>query len=249
MIGRLGVEFRLNCEIGRDVSFTELEAQHDAVFIGIGLGETNSLGIHGEELANVIDAMTFIEQVKTRDWDSIYVGKNVVVIGGGNTAIDAATQAKRLGAENVTMMYRRTEAEAPAYEYELEIARQDGVEFLWQTTPTAFGGFDRVLSMRVRGPDGGEYKIACDMAIKAIGQRKQAAFLRDVIGIETDDGGRAVVGENMQTSRENVFAGGDCVNGGAEAVDAAQMGKHAAAGIHKFLTGEIVLFAGAEKIS
>lgn len=249
MIGRLGVEFRLNCEIGRDTSFAELEALHDAVFVGIGLGETNTLGIPGEELANVIDAMSFIEQVKTRDWDSIFVGRNVVVIGGGNTAIDAATQAKRLGAENVTMMYRRTETEASAYDYEFEIARRDGVEFLWQTTPTAFGGFDRVLSMRVRGADGGEYKIACDMAIKALGQRKQIDFLRDVAGIETDESGRAVVDENMRTSKVNVFAGGDCVNGGAEAVDAAQMGKHAAARIHEQLTGEAVTFAGADNIS
>lgn len=249
MIGRLGVEFRLNCEVGRDISFAELESEHNAVFVGIGLGQTNMLGIPGEELANVIDAMSFIEQVKTRDWDSIFVGKNVVVIGGGNTAIDAATQARRLGAEKVTMMYRRSEAEAPAYAYELEIARRDGVEFLWQTTPTGFGGFDRVLSMRVRGADGGEYKIACDMAIKAIGQRKQGSFLRDVAGIETDEAGRAVVDERMQTSKPNVFAGGDCVNGGAEAVDAAQMGKHAAAGIHRHLTGEAVPLAGADKIS
>ena len=103
MVGRLGVQFRLGCEVGRDVSFADLEAAHDAIFIGVGLGATNKLGIPGEDLPGVYDALEFIERVKTRDWASVPLARTVAVIGAGNTAIDAVTQAKRLGAEKVML--------------------------------------------------------------------------------------------------------------------------------------------------
>ena len=167
----------------------------------------------------------------------------------GNTAVDAVTQARRLGAQRVIMVYRRTEKDAPAYEYEMELARKDGVEFSWQSAPVGILSEDgvRVSSLRCERADGSLelFDIPCDMVIKAVGQTKMSGFFADVIGAETDDKGRVKVSENMQTSNPRVFAGGDCANGGAEAVDAAQMGKLAAMGIHESLTGEKGEFAGA----
>jgi glutamate synthase (NADPH/NADH) small chain len=249
MVVRLGVEFKLNTEIGRDISFEELQAKHDAVFLGIGLGATNKLNIAGEDSEGVFDALDFIEYVKTRDWKSVPLGRTVAVVGAGNTAIDAVTQAKRLGAERVLMVYRRTEKDISAYDYEYELAKKDGVEFVWQAAPVeiAAGENGARLSLRCRKTDGTErlFEIPCDMVIKAIGQQKMRSFFEQVAGVETDEKGRVVVNELMQTSNPKVFAGGDCVNGGAEAVDASQMGKYAAQGIHFSLTGEKIEFAGA----
>ncbi|MBX7053807.1 MAG: NAD(P)-dependent oxidoreductase [Pyrinomonadaceae bacterium] len=244
-VKRLGVEFRLNCEIGRDVSFDGLRAAHDAVFLAVGLGATNRLNIPGEDLDGVIDALHFIETIKTRDWRSVPLGRTVAVIGAGNTAIDAVTQAKRLGADRVILIYRRTEKDAPAYDYEMELARKDGVEFMWQTSPVEILGSERVTGLRVADAAGLVTEIECDQVIKAIGQQKMASFFTDIAGVAADEKGRVVINENMQSSDPKIFAGGDCANGGAEAVDASQMGKHAAMGIHEALTGEKVEFAGA----
>ena len=263
-IRKLGVKFELNCEIAvmsqppalggeQKASLVKLSANaddsdllsnHDAVFLAIGLGATNNLNIEGEDLDGVMDALHFIEKVKTRDWKSVPISKTVVVIGAGNTAIDAVTQAKRLGAERVLMIYRRTEKDISAYAYEYELAKKDGIEFLWQTAPIEILGNGKVSGLRCKKADESEFEIACDMVIKAIGQQKQVGFLQS-IGIAFDEKGRVAVNEIMQTSNPRIFAGGDCVNGGAEAVDASQMGKLAAQGIHFSLTGESVKFAGS----
>lgn len=250
-VEKMGVRFELNTEIVGDghtqagsLRSDDLRSRHDAIFLATGLGQTNRLNIPGEELDGVFDALPFIEFIKTRDWKSIPLGKKVVVIGAGNTAIDAVTQAKRLGAEKVTLMYRRTEKDAPAYDYEMELARKDGVEFMWETTPVEIIGGDRITGIRVRQGDR-ELMVECDQVIKAIGQQKMFSFFTDVVGVQVDAKGRVVVNENMQTSNPMIFAGGDCANGGAEAVDASQMGKLAAMGIHEILTGEKVEFAGA----
>lgn len=243
LVEQLGVDIKLNCEIGRDVSLDELQTQHGALFLGVGLGKTNNLNLAGEDLAGVYDALHFIEQVKTRRWDAVPLGRIVTVIGAGNTAIDAVTQAKRLGAERVLMVYRRTAKDISAYAYEYELAKKDGIEFLWQTTPVAILGSSAVTGLRCRNADGLEFDLACDMVIKAIGQQKQVNFLQS-LGVKLDEKGRVLVNELMQTSDPRIFAGGDCVNGGAEAVDAAQMGKLAAQGIHQTLTGERVALAG-----
>jgi len=259
-VAQLGVKFLLNTkivaaapddevlgEINR-VSFDLLQEWHDAVFLAVGLGETNKLNIPGEEMDGVVDALHFIEKVKTRDWKSVPLGKSVAVIGAGNTAIDAVTQAKRLGAERVTMVYRRSEKDIPAYDYEYELAKKDGVEFVWQAAPVGIlaGENGSALSLRCEKTDGSLQllDISCDMIIKAVGQQKMRSFFEKVAGVETDEKGRVVVNENMQTSKPGIFAGGDCVNGGAEAVDASQMGKLAAQGIHRTLTGEDIRFAG-----
>lgn len=254
---QIGIRFGMNIEIVKELTeppiiaggllkrpFGDIYEQWHAIFVAIGLGETNELNIGGEGLSGVVDALDFIGQVKTRDWKNIPIGRNVVVIGAGNTAVDAVTQAKRLGAERVTMVYRRFEKDAPAYGYEMELARKDGIEFIWNATPVEIIGDTRVEGMRVRVGEG-ELDIVCDMVIKATGQQKMASFFTDVIGVEVDEKGRVIVNENMQTSDPKVFAGGDCANGGKEAVDASQMGKLAAMGIHLSLTGEKVEFAGA----
>ncbi len=274
-IEKLGVKFRVNCEIagvsepsasadGLSSGKIKLEVKsdvvnydvqpsataddsdlHDAIFLAVGLGKTNELNIPGEDKAGVMDALHFIEQVKTRDWNSVEIGKTVAVIGAGNTAIDAVTQAKRLGAERVLMIYRRTEKDISAYQYEYELAKKDGIEFLWQTSPIEIIGNGKVEGLKCQKADGSEFEIACETVIKAIGQTKQTAFFNS-IGIATDEKNRVAVSELMQTSNPKIFAGGDCVNGGAEAVDAAQMGKFAAQGIHANLFGEKVEFAGAK---
>jgi glutamate synthase (NADPH/NADH) small chain len=273
-IAAMGVKFMLNTKVGAEahspsdlseesrlpiqnakskiqnqiVSFADLESWHDAIFLGVGLGDTNKLGIPGEDSDGVWDALHFIEKIKTRDWKSVPFGKTVAVIGAGNTAIDAVTQAKRLGAEKVVMVYRRTERDASAYDYEMELARKDGIEFIWQAAPVGIvqGENGSRLSLRCEKTDGSLrlFDIPCDMVIKATGQLKMRSFFETVAGVAIDEKGRVVVAENLQTSNPKIFAGGDCANGGAEAVDAAQMGKLAAQGIHFSLTGEAIKFAG-----
>jgi len=257
MAEKLGVEFVLDTEIVQEaggngtISFADLQQRHDALFIGVGLGETNRLNIPGEDLDGVYDALHFIEKIKTREWSSVPVGKTVVVIGAGNTAVDAATQAKRLGAERVLMVYRRSEDDMPAYDYEYELAKHDRIEFVWQTTPveiSAGGPHDTAkLLLRCEKTDDSltRIDIPCDLIIKAIGQQKMRGFFETVAAVNVDERGRVLVNEQMQTSDPRIFAGGDCVNGGGEAVEAAQMGKLAAIGIHQLLTSVSVVFAGS----
>ena len=231
-IAGLGVKFLLNTEIVlgttpesevigdvSTVAFELLEQWHDAIFLATGLGETNKLNIPGEDLEGVYDALEFIEYIKTRDWKTVPLGKTVAVIGAGNTAIDAVTQAKRLGAEKVMMVYRRTEKDASAYDYELELAKKDGVEFVWQAAPVGIMADDdnsHVTGLRCEKTDGSLelFEIHCDMVIKAVGQQKMRGFFETVAGVDVDDKGRVVVNDQMQTSNPKIFSGGDCANGG-----------------------------------
>ncbi len=258
-VENIGVNFQLNTNIvGEEemttgqinVRFSSILENYDAVFLAVGLGATNRLNIMDEILPNVIDALDFIERIKTRDWKSVPLGKTVAVIGAGNTAIDAVTQAKRMGAEKVVMVYRRTEKDISAYQYEYELAKRDGVEFVWQAAPIAILENENgsALTLRCEKTDGSNqlFEIPCDLIIRAIGQQKQISFFKEIANIEIDEKGRVRVNELMQTSNPIIFAGGDCVNGGAEAVDASQMGKLAAQGIHESLFGEKIEFAGAK---
>ncbi|HMF57831.1 MAG TPA: NAD(P)-dependent oxidoreductase [Pyrinomonadaceae bacterium] len=265
MVASLGVKLSLDTEIGKDISLSDLESKHDAIFLATGLGATQRLNISGEDLPGVYDALDFIEKIKARDWANVPIGRTVAVIGAGNTAIDAVTQARRLGAERVLMIYRRSEREMPAYKYEYELAKQDAVEFWWQTAPVKILASKdgsravalRCVRMELGKPDasgrrsaqpvaGSEFDIPVDMIIKALGQQKMRAFFENISGVNMDNSGRIRVNrETMQTDNPKYFAGGDCVNGGREAVDASQMGKLAAMGIHESLTGEHVEFAGA----
>ena len=213
----LGVELRMGVTVE---SIDELLAEHDAVFVGIGLGSTKRLGIPGEDLPGVVDALTFIEHLKTHPYRDTRVGQRVVVIGAGNTAIDAVTQAKRLGAAAATIVYRRGEADMPCYHYEYELAKRDGCGFRFQAAPQRIvsNGNGTAGGVEVRTPQGNEL-IPCDMVIIAIGQGE-----RDELAIPRD--------------HPKVFTGGDCANGGAEIVNAAAEGVQAAKEIHKMLSGQ-----------
>jgi dihydropyrimidine dehydrogenase (NAD+) subunit PreT len=222
LIRSMGVEFKLGVEVDPE----KLENEFDAVFIGIGLGASRKLNIPGEDLDGVVDAIRFIEDYKTK---TTQVGRRVVVIGAGNTAIDAATAAVRLGAEEVHIVYRRGEEEMPAFEYEYEIAKLDGVRFEWHVRPERVLGTGAVEGLECARPDGSSFTIACEMVIPAIGQTR-------IEGVDLSSVNR----ETGQTANPKYFAGGDCVNGGREVVDAVADGKRAAVGIAKWLESATV---------
>ncbi|MFN2399942.1 MAG: NAD(P)-dependent oxidoreductase [Gemmatimonadaceae bacterium] len=246
MVLDLGVELKAGVTVGRDVAFERLEQDHDAVFVGVGLGQSRSLGIPGEDLAGVQDALAFIEHLKTHPYSATPIGRRVIVIGAGNTAIDAATQAKRLGAERVTIIYRRGELEMPAYDYEYELAKSDGCEFRFFTVPQRILGSSFVSGVECLraqpgppSPDGrctavelpgSAHVLECDTILKALGQQPLNELARAA--------GLRIEGSRMTSDKPNVFVGGDCGNGGAEIVNAAAEGKWAALQIHEFLTGE-----------
>ena len=216
MVLDLGITLKTGVTVGRDVTMDQLLKDFDAVLVAIGLGATKNLGLPGEQLEGVVDALSFIETLKVRR-DEVRVGRHVVVIGAGNTAIDAVTQARRLGAESSTIVYRKGAEDMPCYEYEYELARTDGCSFRFHSTPLEIVGRNgRVEGLRVRTPHG-EETVTCDMIIKAIGQAA-----------------REFAGPN---SNPKVFTAGDCANGGKEIVNAAAEGKQAAAKIHALLTG------------
>ncbi len=242
----LGVDIRYETVLGEDLKFEDLEKDFDAIFLGVGLGPTSRMGIPGEELKGVYEALHFIEYIKNHDFDSIPAGETTVCIGAGNTAVDVVTQAKRIGTKRVVMSYRRGRAEMPAYDYEYDLAAGDEVNFEWNTMPIAILGDDRVTGIRLQRTEvaggkvtpieGSEFEIPCDRIVKAIGQPKQVELLSKSAGIKLDGKGRIEVDEaTLQTSNPKVFAGGDAVNGGAEIVNASAHGKRAALGIFKTL--------------
>ncbi|HEV8398449.1 MAG TPA: NAD(P)-dependent oxidoreductase [Gemmatimonadales bacterium] len=209
----LGVELQLGVTVD---SLDPLLKAYDAVFVAVGLGKTNGLGIPGENLEGVVDALTFIEHLKTHPYHETRVGKRVLVIGAGNTAIDAVTQAKRLGAEEATIVYRRGEDDMPCYDYEYELAKRDGCGFRFNVSPKRIVGTGRVKGLEVERSDKTRETIPSDMVIVAIGQgaRTELAWPKD---------------------DPRVFVGGDCANGGAEIVNAAAEGVQAAKRIHEML--------------
>ena len=212
----LGVELRLGVMVGRDVPLDSLLTDYDAVFVGVGLGTTKALGIPGEDLEGVVDALSFIEHLKTHPYRETKVGRRVVVVGAGNTAIDAVTQAKRLGAEQATIVYRRGEADMSCYDYEYELAKRDGCAFRFHAVPKRVVGNGRVEGLEVETPQGRE-TIPCDMVIIAIGQGARREFA-------------------PPRGHPKVFEGGDGANGGAEIVNAAAEGVAAAKRINEMLS-------------
>jgi len=230
----------------------EIERRFDAIFIGVGLGETWDLRLPGEDLHGVYGAIEFIERTKSEPFARIDVGARVAVIGAGNTAIDVVTAARRLGAESAYVIYRRSEGSMPAFHYEYELAQKDGVVFLWHTQPLAILGRDGAVTgltcartrlegrsrwARVEITPGSDFVLEVDMVVKALGQQPVAPFLESIPDIELK-GGRVVVNpETHQTGNRKYFAGGDCVNGGKEVVDAVAEGMAAARGIDRWLEG------------
>lgn len=251
MIRALGVEIRNGITVGKDVIPAELERDYDAIFIGIGLGATEDLHIPGEELEGCRDALSFIEETKSKSFNQVKVAPRVAVIGAGNTAIDVVTAARRLGAEEVYMVYRRGPDEMSAFDYEYELAKKDCVTFLWQSLPVRILGKDRVdglecVRTRPGTKDKGgrisfqpvagtEFQLDVSMVVKALGQKRSVEFLRQIPGLELNNGCIVVDHETMRTASPRYFAGGDCVNGGGEVVDAVAHGKQAALGIHQVL--------------
>lgn len=250
-IESLGVEIRSATTIGVDVSTEQLFSDHDAVFVGIGLGSVPPLGLAGEELDGVRDALEFIADLRAGDVD--LTGERVAVIGGGNTAIDAVSQAARLGAERVHLVYRRGRGDMKAYAHDIERALASGVEFNHWSAPVRIDGDGSVGALVCEGtehvPDGdggtklapvgdSEYSIAVTMVMRATGQEKRVGLFDQLDGVVTDDAGRVVVDDNFRTGNPRVWAGGDCVNGGKEVVNAVAHGKAAAASIDRTLRSD-----------
>jgi len=191
-----GIEIKYGQELGKDISLKQLKKEFDAVFLGIGVGVARQLDIKGEKLEGVVDAISFIYDIRDKGYSSVPVGEKVAVIGMGMTAIDAATQAKRLGAKEVTMLYRRTQDEMPCTEYELNIAKLDGCEIIWLAAPIKIkGSWGKVKQlvcskMKLGEPDasgrrspvdtGEKFTLDVDMVIKAAGQTPFEKLMKKV---------------------------------------------------------------------
>jgi glutamate synthase (NADPH/NADH) small chain len=249
LVKSLGVELRCGIAVGHDVSIAQLEKDYDALFLGIGLGAATRLRIPGEELPEVVDALEFISHLRTHPLEKVAVGRRVAVIGCGNTAIDAVTQSKRLGAEHAFVVYRRGESDMSAYDFEYALAKADGAAFVFHAVPIEVigkGGHvtglrlarTHVVDGRVEIVPGSDFIEPCELVLKAVGQEKQVALLRRLFpGLPTDARGVILCDPlTGQTANPRIFAGGDCANGGREVVNAVGEGKKAAHGIHAFLT-------------
>nr|HNH22607.1 NAD(P)-dependent oxidoreductase [Ferruginibacter sp.] len=249
ILGIGGIEIRYNQELGRDISLTQLKKDYDAVYLAMGVGIARKLDIPGEKLEGVVDAIQFIYDIRSNGFSSVPVGDKVAVIGMGMTAIDAATQAKRLGASEVTLVYRRTEAEKPCTDVELDIAKLDGCEIIWLAAPLKVKGSNGKVKqlvcskMKLGEPDasgrrspvdtGETFAMEVDMVIKAAGQ---VPYEKLVKKYKLDNkNGKLVLKDKATTNIKGVFAGGDAVNGGKEVVDAVQAGKDGASSILSYL--------------
>jgi dihydropyrimidine dehydrogenase (NAD+) subunit PreT len=248
MIEKLGVKMENGKELGANLSVAELQTNFDAIFLSVGLGAAPTLGIPGEE--HIIDGLEYIEQSKL-DARNLVIGSSVVVIGAGNTAIDCATIAKRLGAKEVTMVYRRSEKEMTAYAHEYDFIKREGVSFAFLTQPVRVlaenGTVKSLKCVRMNlGPTdasgrpspqpvaGSEFLFVADQIVKAIGQEKPS--VATLLKLKTLRGFIQVNAE-FETSLAGVYAGGDCIRarGAASTVMAVQDGKLAARAIHERL--------------
>ncbi len=228
-----GITLQTGAALGRDVTLDALREQHDAVFLAMGLGGVRALAIDGEQLGGVMNAVDFIEQVRQADaLANVPVGRRVVVIGGGNTAIDAAVQSRKLGAERVTMVYRRGVDAMSATWAEREFAQKSGVTLVTHAKPVRIAGANgQVTGVEFEGASGERFTIDADMVLKAIGQ----TLVPDGIAatLLTSDRTRIAVDADGRTALPDVWAGGDCAatDGIDLTVQAVQDGKRAAASI------------------
>ncbi|WP_312097431.1 NAD(P)-dependent oxidoreductase [Niallia sp.] len=255
-VRNLEVDIRTNTRVGEDVSVQEILENYDSVLLAIGMANVPNIGISGEELTGVYDAIEFVKETKTKPLSTNLIGKKIAVIGAGNTAIDAATCSIRLGAENVKIVYRRTQTEMAAYDFEYEFAKQDGVEFRWLTAPKKIIGNEKgevigleCVKMMLGEPDengrkrpieigNSEFILEVDAVIKAIGQTRYIELIEQ-FGVEHDQGIVKIHSTTYQTSNSKVFACGDVIfgkgQGEAMVVSAAQQGKESAYRIHQSL--------------
>jgi len=259
-----GIEVKTGVQLGTDLSLRDLRSEFDAVFIGTGHNAVNALQLENEEVAGVYNAVDFIEQIRQSDLSDLPVGRNVVVIGGGNTAIDIAVQVKKLGAENVTLVYRRGFEQMGATEFEQQVAQTNGVLIRCHAQPCRIHAEDGHLSaveFEYTSIDDGRlvtsgetFTLPADQLFKAIGQRLDAGLLakanlseagldeadRDEVNLDNFDhpaieNGRIKVDQQQHSSLPNVWAGGDCTPGNDLTVVAVQQGKIAAHSIDEYL--------------
>jgi glutamate synthase (NADPH/NADH) small chain len=234
----LGVEVRTGVEVGKGVSAEGLLDGYDAVFLGLGLGEDSKLHVLGEDGPGVYGAVDWIERIKTLKKSDVHLALGrIVVIGGGNTAIDVARECAQLGASGVTMVYRRGAREMSGYHHEMEAARKEGVTLLPHAQPVAFvrDALGRLSAVRVvkmqagKAIAGSEHDVPCEAACVAIGQSKLREIARAFPGVQLDARGCVVADPRTgATGNARVFSGGDCVNGGKEVVNAVADGRNAA---------------------
>ena len=259
-VKRLGVEIETDVIVGRTLTIDSLlgEEGYDAVFIGSGAGLPRFMGIPGENLNGVVSANEFLTRTNlmkaySEQYDTpIYVGRRVVVVGGGNVAMDAVRTAKRLGAE-ATIVYRRSEKELPARSEEVHHAREEGIRFRMLTNPVEVLGDEkgwvrgvRCVEMELGEPDesgrrspvvkpGSEFDIACDVVIMALGTSPNPLIPSTTAGLETTRRGCIVADAQGETTREGVFAGGDAVTGAATVILAMGAGRTAAKAIDEYI--------------
>jgi dihydropyrimidine dehydrogenase (NAD+) subunit PreT len=241
LIRELGVEFRTGAEIRTQRDLEDLEREFDVIFLGVGLGPARRLGIPGDDHPDVVDALAFIADYKTAT--PRLVAESVAVIGAGNTAIDAANAARRLGAANVAILYRRSQQDMSAFAFEFDHAKQEGVQFLWRVLPVQIhttGGRISSLECAQAQVDasgvlaivpGTNFHFDCQQILYAIGQSPLLELLQACRGVALQHGRVAVDRATGRTANPKYYAGGDCVNGGREVVDAVADGKRAGAAI------------------
>jgi dihydropyrimidine dehydrogenase (NAD+) subunit PreT len=246
LIRRMGVDFRFGASIESAAALDELESEFDFIFLGVGLGAMQRLGILGEDAEGVMNALELIAAYKTGRLREIH--GTVVVVGAGNTAVDAANAARRLGADTVYMLYRRGEGDISAFDFEYEHAKQEGVQFLWRRMPVAIrpGPHNLLLldTVQVQQVDktflpipDSQSTITCNMVVTAIGQSPIAQLVQEFRSVGVRDGRIIADRATGQTGNPRYFAAGDCVNGGREVVDAVAEGKRSALAMLKLSEG------------
>jgi len=245
----LGVSFELGVAIDTPDALAAVVDDADAVVLAVGMGADADVSYPGDDLPGVWESFPFIEAIKTGRAPD--VGASVVVVGGGNTAVDVAREASRLGAAEVTLLYRRTRSEMPAYPHEVVEAEEEGVHLEWLTVPLRFVGGERLEAVECRrarlGPPdesgrrrpeeirGSEFLLRADTVVKAIGQRPRSEFLSWIDGLQMEHGAIVVDAATGATTSPATFAAGGATNGGTTVVDAVREAKIAARGVHEFL--------------
>ena len=255
LLQEAGLELVLNCEVGKDISFEEIADKHDAMFIGIGATKAKSAGIAGEQAPNVYAAMDYLTNIQKKNFNQEYnkvfdfKDLNVVVIGGGDTAMDCLRTAKREGAKSVTCLYRRDEHNMPGSKKEYKNAMEEGVDFTFLVSPkeiilnedgkavavevvkNTLGARDASGRQRMEEIKGSEYQVSADVIIMSLGFDPVVPSFLAENGIEVNEWGGIVVNENHETTTAGVYAGGDCFRGADLVVSAAYDGREAARNI------------------
>ncbi|MBN4061747.1 MAG: hypothetical protein COA57_15740 [Flavobacteriales bacterium] len=242
---QLNYNIKYNSPIISKEQISDLETNYDAIFIGVGIGPTATLGMPGENMEGVVGAVEFIEELRMKH-HKVIVPDRVIVLGGGNTAMDAASESARMGAESVILAYRNSKENKGAYDFEYDTIINSGAKGMFNVQPIEIVGNGKATGVKfvrtkshndkLENIPGSEFVLECDLVIKATGQAKMAKFLGMIDELELDNSNRIVVNEeNYQTTNPKYFAGGDSVNGGAEVVNGAYDGKVAANGIHEWL--------------